>query len=110
MNKIIYTDFFVNRAKRFHKKFVSLKNDVAQLEKELLENPKLGESLGAGLYKVRLAVESKGGGKSSGCRRRQNSRPIRRQDRKVIAGPGGQPGQGHRVGRSKRTVKRSLRS
>ena len=68
MNKIIYTDFFVNRAKRFHKKFVSLKNDVAQLEKELLENPKLGESLGAGLYKVRLAVESKGGGKSGGFR------------------------------------------
>ena len=68
MNKIIYTDFFVNRAKGFYKKFVSLKNDVAQLEKELLENPTIGESLGTGLYKVRLAVASKGGGKSGGFR------------------------------------------
>jgi len=31
-----------------------------------LENPELGNDLGAGLYKIRLAVKSKGKGKSGG--------------------------------------------
>jgi hypothetical protein len=51
-----------------HTKFTSLRNDVAKLEAKLLATPKLGESLGAGLYKIRVAVESKGGGKSGGFR------------------------------------------
>ena len=68
MNRISYTHHFKNRAKRLHKKFASLRNDVAKLEEKLLATPKLGESLGAGLYKIRLVVESKGGGKSGGFR------------------------------------------
>lgn len=34
----------------------------------LEETPTTGESLGAGLFKVRLASKSKGKGKSGGCR------------------------------------------
>jgi len=38
------------------------------LEKSLIENPKQGVDLGGGLYKVRLAIKSKGKGKSGGYR------------------------------------------
>ena len=34
----------------------------------LLKNPQQGNDLGAGLYKIRLAVKSKGKGKSGGYR------------------------------------------
>jgi hypothetical protein len=34
----------------------------------LKENPNLGQDLGAGLFKIRLAVRSKGKGKSGGGR------------------------------------------
>ncbi len=34
----------------------------------LLENPTLGTSLGANLYKIRIGAKSKGGGKSGGFR------------------------------------------
>jgi len=36
------------------------------LEKSLIENPKQGVDLGGGLYKVRLAIKSKGKGKVAG--------------------------------------------
>lgn len=38
------------------------------LEKELIVNPKLGADLGNGIFKIRLAVKSKGKGKSGGYR------------------------------------------
>lgn len=68
MNRVIYTPYFKTRAKRLIKKFKSLKDDLAGLEIDILNNPKLGESLGSNIYKVRLAVKSKGGGKSGGLR------------------------------------------
>ncbi len=43
-------------------------DDVAGLIRQLLVTPVMGESLGSGLYKVRLAVKSKGAGKSGGFR------------------------------------------
>ncbi len=43
-------------------------NDLEILEKDLLENPALGTSIGNGLYKIRLAVESKSKGKSGSYR------------------------------------------
>lgn len=67
-NNVIPTSFFEKRFKRFSKKFNSLPDEIEQLEKELIANPKLGESLGAGLYKVRLASKDKGKGKSGGFR------------------------------------------
>lgn len=68
INQIIPLHSFVTAFKRFNKKFPNLKNDFLDLEKELLKNPKLGEDLGAGLYKIRLANKDKVKGKSAGYR------------------------------------------
>lgn len=67
-NKVRLTSHFESRYKRFAKKFASLESDVDALVEQLEENPALGESMGAGLYKIRLAVKSKGKGKSGGFR------------------------------------------
>ena len=67
-NKIIVTDFFERRAKKFLKKFKSLASELDELERELLLNPKKGIFLGSDLYKIRLASKSKGSGKSGGFR------------------------------------------
>ncbi len=65
---INFSDPFESRVKRFIKKFPSLANELIDFVDLLKENPFLGESLGAGLYKVRLASKSKGKGKSGGFR------------------------------------------
>lgn len=41
---------------------------MLELEEELEERPEQGAHLGHGLYKVRLAITSKGKGKSGGAR------------------------------------------
>lgn len=48
-NKVIPTPLFESKFKRFVKKFSSLGDEIEDLEKELLENPELGTSLGANL-------------------------------------------------------------
>lgn len=50
------------------KKYPSLKNELVQLEADLQANPKMGTSLGNNSFKVRLAIKSKGKGKSGGAR------------------------------------------
>ena len=50
------------------KRYLSLKEDIAKLGEELLANPHLGTDLGGGLRKIRLAITSKGRGKSGGAR------------------------------------------
>lgn len=59
---------FDNRFKRLAKKFKSLNEELFNLVEILTDNPTHGVSLGAGLYKIRLGSESKGGGKSGGFR------------------------------------------
>ena len=59
---------FDRRAKRLAKKYKSLKSDLQQTVLSLLKNPTQGNDLGRGVYKVRLAIASKGGGKSGGGR------------------------------------------
>jgi hypothetical protein len=61
-------DEFKRNFKRLSKKFRTLNAELNELIIELEDNPKLGKSLGAGLYKIRLASDSKGGGKSGGFR------------------------------------------
>ncbi|MCD7849830.1 MAG: type II toxin-antitoxin system RelE/ParE family toxin [Parabacteroides sp.] len=62
-----FRDF--NKAfKRLSKKYHSLKSDLAALVGELEQNPQLGVDLGNGLHKVRMAIASKGKGKSHGAR------------------------------------------
>jgi mRNA-degrading endonuclease RelE of RelBE toxin-antitoxin system len=59
---------FTSQAKPLLKKFKSLSSDLLNLQKELLINPRLGISLGADVYKIRLKISSKGKGKSGGAR------------------------------------------
>ncbi|TAE49418.1 MAG: hypothetical protein EAZ06_08080 [Cytophagales bacterium] len=67
-NRIITTENFRHEAKKLLKKYASLAAELLILENELLENPTLGVSLGNNAYKIRLAVKSKGKGKSGGLR------------------------------------------
>lgn len=62
------TKSFKTAVKSLLKKYPSLRKDLLQLERELIENPKLGTSLGNNTYKIRLRISSKGKGKSGGAR------------------------------------------
>ncbi len=59
---------FERQAKRLVKKFPSLKKELQELINELKEAPEKGTSIGHNCYKIRLAVASKGKGKSGGAR------------------------------------------
>jgi len=50
------------------KKYKSIVSDVENLKKELEIDPIVGASLGNGFYKIRMAINSKGQGKSGGAR------------------------------------------
>lgn len=68
MTQIEYSADFVKDFKRLVAKYPSLEADVDALEAELQSTPETGESLGAGLRKVRMAIASKNKGKSGGAR------------------------------------------
>jgi len=59
---------FDHEFKRLAKKYVSLKSEFKALIHELEENPEKGTPLGNNIYKIRLAIASKGKGKSGGAR------------------------------------------
>ena len=63
-----YTEEFLRQAKRLAKRYKSLADDIDDLQKELMENPNIGDSLGGGKRKIRRGVKSKGGGKRGGLR------------------------------------------
>ncbi len=65
---IIYTGHFRRDFKPLAKKHPSLKSDLAELGEQLRENPTQGIYLGKNCYKIRLAITSKGRGKSGGAR------------------------------------------
>jgi mRNA-degrading endonuclease RelE of RelBE toxin-antitoxin system len=65
---INFSDPFESRVKKFIKKFPSLATELVEFVEILKETPLAGESLGAGLYKVRIGSKSKGKGKSGGFR------------------------------------------
>ena len=64
INKIIVRQTFQKQAKRYK----SFPNDLQKLVNQLKENAALGTSLGANVYKIRLAIASKNKGKSGGAR------------------------------------------
>jgi mRNA-degrading endonuclease RelE of RelBE toxin-antitoxin system len=66
--KIIPTKKFGKELKRLVKKYPSLKNEYTSLIRDLEKNPTNGVSLGNNCYKIRLAISSKGSGKSGGAR------------------------------------------
>lgn len=59
---------FERQARRLIRKYPSLKNELRTLIDELKEVPEKGTTIGHGCYKVRLAIASKGKGKSGGAR------------------------------------------
>ena len=59
---------FKRQFKRLKKKYPSLTEDLKIFSLDLRANPQQGVPLGARLYKVRMAIASKGKGKSGGAR------------------------------------------
>ena len=59
---------FLIQFKRLSKKYRSLKSDIKDLKDSLVIDPYQGTSLGKGVRKVRMAIASKGKGKSGGAR------------------------------------------
>lgn len=66
--EIIITPYFERDAKKLIKKYRSLKDELQQLIEELEANPHTGTQIKEHVYKIRLAVKSKGKGKSGGMR------------------------------------------
>lgn len=62
------TSVFEHSAKALSKKYRSLKSDLLKLIESLEVNPEQGVELAPGLRKVRMAITSKGRGKSGGAR------------------------------------------
>lgn len=63
-----YLPEFERRAKDLAKKYKSFVKDYDEFLDSLEENPFQGTSLGMGVYKIRMAITSKGKGKSGGAR------------------------------------------
>lgn len=59
---------FKREAKRLNKHYASFADDYERFINELEANPRLGTDLGGGLRKIRMAITSKGKGKSGGAR------------------------------------------
>ncbi len=68
MVSILYTKVFIKNARRLSKKYRSFLQDLEAFCKALSVNPDMGTSLGNGVRKIRMAVKSKGKGKSGGVR------------------------------------------
>ncbi|MEP6610602.1 MAG: hypothetical protein ABJA76_01910 [Mucilaginibacter sp.] len=65
---VIPTERFKKEAKRLIKKYPSLKTELFELGISLSNEPAIGKSLGNSTYKIRIAIKSKGTGKSGGAR------------------------------------------
>ena len=66
--KVEVSTKFKKHAKHLLKKFPSLKNELDVLINSLETDPKQGKPIGFDCYKIRLAIASKGKGKSGGAR------------------------------------------
>lgn len=62
------TPEFLAESKKLSKKYPSLRNDIEMLAIQLQSKPLSGTPLGKDVYKIRLAITSKGKGKSGGAR------------------------------------------
>jgi len=66
--KVLTIPPFDKQFKRLVKKYPSLKVEIADLIRDLKIEPDQGIALGNDCYKIRLAIASKGKGKSGGAR------------------------------------------
>jgi len=65
---VLATKPFERKLKPLAKKYQSIVEDLEDLEEQLKKNPTLGTPLGKDCYKIRMAITSKGQGKSGGAR------------------------------------------
>jgi len=66
--KVENTSYFTRQLKRLVKKYPSVKKEMIRLIESLESDPQQGTPLGKDCYKIRLAITSKGKGKSGGAR------------------------------------------
>ena len=66
--EVVATPRFKRDIKKLHKKYPSIKLEFANLITTLENSPEQGSSLGNNCFKIRLAIASKGKGKSGGAR------------------------------------------
>jgi hypothetical protein len=66
--EVVATGPFMRKLKKLSKKHKSLSVNIAALIDDLSRNPNIGIALGMNCYKIRLAITSKGQGKSGGAR------------------------------------------
>lgn len=66
--EVLTTHRFERSAKALMKRYRSLKMDLEDFISSLEENPNQGTELSPGLRKIRMAISSKGKGKSGGAR------------------------------------------
>ena len=66
--EIIPTPDFEKSFKALAKRHRSLKQDFREFSEELRKNPFQGDELSPGIRKIRMAISSKGRGKSGGAR------------------------------------------
>ena len=59
---------FKRQIKHLNKKYRSLADDLEKFQKELMKNPFRGDDLGGGVRKIRMAISSKGKGRSGDAR------------------------------------------
>ena len=65
---VIATEPFERKLKRLAKKYKSLKDDLAPVIAQIALRPDTGIPIGHNCYKIRIAIASKGKGKSGGAR------------------------------------------
>ena len=63
-----YTPEFLKSAKVLAKRYRSFSDDLKALCEEIVKNPGMGDDLGGGVRKLRMAIKSKGKGKRGGAR------------------------------------------
>jgi len=80
----IPTPTFEKSYKRLKKKYHSLKTDLDEFKKEYNENPDIGDDLGGGFRKIRVAIKSKNRGKRGGARIITYEVCVKTEDKVVI--------------------------
>ena len=66
--KVQITPDFLKQMKAFAKRYRSFKQDFKEFVEDLEKNPMQGDELSPGIRKIRMAIKSKGRGKSGGAR------------------------------------------
>lgn len=65
---VLLTNNFKREVKRLTKKYPSLKEETIALKETLTKEPQTGTRIAKNVYKIRLAIKSKGKGKRGGAR------------------------------------------